>query len=192
MRWILLTTILVPSPASRRPEKARCGQQALQSLSKQHTLIVSLSLIIDSWTIRNSKVYVPDRVRELHRRFGDFPPDSIAKLGTFLPGIRTVEEQSSSLVITGDPSGYLWICSMWSPVSDTDSITPVIRKVLPKILGKFIHQQGSARCLVFLVLLGHLCEKLAVEYAKIVRRLDKIMEIGVCTFPFVGELQLTA
>jgi len=92
-----------------------------------------------------------------------------------------VEEQSSTLVITGDPSGYLWICSVWSPVSDTDAITPVIRKVLPKILSKFIHQQGSARCLVFLVLLGHVCEKLAIEYDKILRRLDKIMEIGVRT-----------
>jgi hypothetical protein len=83
------------------------------------------------------------------------------------------------LVITGDPSGYLWICSVWSSVSNTESITPVIEKVLPGILEKFIHQQGSGRCLVFLVLLGHLCEKLAAEYENILKRLDRIMEIGV-------------
>ncbi len=93
--------------------------------------------------------------------------------------MHTVEEQSSSLVFTGDSSGYLWICSAWSSVTDSDSIAPVINKVLPKILEKFIHQQASGRCLSFLLLLGHLCEKLAVEYGKVLKRLDDIMEIGV-------------
>jgi hypothetical protein len=133
-----------------------------------------------------------------HRNNGDFPPLSIARLdfgkkprkiiGSLEP-TDIVEERSSSLVITGDPSGYLWICSIWSSLTDADSITPPIHS-LPNVLQRFIHQQACGRCLVFLILLGHLCEKLAGEYEMILSRLDIIVGLGVSQFQFRGGSNL--
>lgn len=91
-----------------------------------------------------------------------------------------VEERSSSLVITGDPSGHLWICSIWSSLTDSEAISGSVKSMLP-VLGQFIHQQACARCLAFLILLGHLCERLAAEYDEILSSLDKIVGLGVKT-----------
>lgn len=71
-----------------------------------------------------------------------------------------VEERSSSIVITGDELGSNWICSIWSPLTDSESLALPV-SIVPNLLQKFLHQQASGRCLVFLVLLGHLCEQLA-------------------------------
>ena len=147
--------------------------------------------------MRTKQDHRADKHHELHRQNGDFPPENIANLSTSAPvpadtGVEPepqeehiVEEQATSIVFTGDPSGYLWICSVMSPVTDSKSIGKVItdhKGGIPKILRKFIHQQGSGRCLVFLLLLGHVCEKLAGEYTLLLKRLDDIMDIGVC-FP---------
>ncbi|PVH79529.1 hypothetical protein DL98DRAFT_655454 [Cadophora sp. DSE1049] len=143
------------------------------------------SITISHWSIR------PVSLSEAHiqmfkenRNNGDFPPVSIARLGF---GTRkkfgsaeptdVVEERCSSLVITGDPAGYLWSCSIWSSLTDSESITPPIH-ALPGVLQKFIHQQACGRCLVFLILLGHLCEKLTGEYEMILSRLDVIVGLG--------------
>lgn len=90
-----------------------------------------------------------------------------------------VEERSSSLVITGDPAGHLWICSIWSSLTDAEAMSASVESLLP-VLGQFIHQQACARCLAFLMLLGHLCEKLAAEYDLILGQLDGIVGLGVC------------
>lgn len=122
-----------------------------------------------------------------NRNNGEFPPASIAKLvfGTrrrmkrgFAHATDTVEERCSSLVSTGDPAGNFWVCSMWSSLTDAESISAPINS-LPKVLQRFINQQASGRCLVFLILLGHLCEKLAAEYEMILSRLDLIVGLGV-------------
>jgi len=136
-------------------------------------------LTFPSWAIRTCEEHRTDRYREIHRQHGDFPPENIAKLGFESDTMHMVEEQSSTVVFTGDSSGYLWICSILSSATQSDSIARVVNKVLPRILEKFIHQQASARCLAFLLILGHLCEKLAAEYGEVLARLDDIMEIGV-------------
>lgn len=88
-----------------------------------------------------------------------------------------MEERSSSLVITGDPSGNFWICSIWSSLTEHDSVSALIRS-LPQVLQRFINQQACGRCLVFLILLGHFSENLAGEYDTILKRLDGIVELG--------------
>ena len=90
-----------------------------------------------------------------------------------------MEERSSSLVITGDSSGYFWICSIWSSLTDHEPVSVLIRS-LPQVLQRFINQQVSGRCLVFLILLGHFSEKLAEQYDSILKELDGIVELGVC------------
>jgi hypothetical protein len=121
------------------------------------------------------------------RKNGDFPPAGIAALGEPNYSTKTLhgkvptyimEERSSSLVITGDPSGYFWICSIWSSLTEHESVSPLIQS-LPEVLQRFINQQVSGRCLVFLILLGHFSEKLAKEYEDILKSLDKIVELGV-------------
>ncbi|KAH9217918.1 hypothetical protein DL95DRAFT_89415 [Leptodontidium sp. 2 PMI_412] len=145
------------------------------------------SITISHWSIRPvsiSQAHV--QMFKENRNNGDFPPVSIARLGFGTAPRKNlgspepsdiVEERCSSLVITGDPAGHLWICSIWSSLTDAESITPPIH-VLPSILQRFIHQQACGRCLVFLILLGHLCEKLAGEYEMILSRLDIIVGLG--------------
>jgi len=136
------------------------------------------SITISHWAIRTVDEHRADPHRETHRQNGDFPPENIVNLGYESDEMHVVEEKSSTLVFTGDPSGYLWICSVLSSSTDSDSIAAVVSRVLPNILAKFIHQQEIARCLAFLLLLGHLCEKLASEYGEVLGRLDAIMGIG--------------
>jgi hypothetical protein len=43
----------------------------------------------------------------------------------------------------------------------------------------FIHQQDTGRQLVFLLLLGYMCEKLATECDRFMTELDRIMNLNV-------------
>lgn len=152
------------------------------------------SITITHWSIRPtslSKEHV-ERFRE-NRNNGDFPPLSIAQLGSTKKQRKTfdnfrstdvVEERSSSLIITGDFFGHLWICSIWSSLTDSEAISKSVNVLLP-VLGQFIHQQACARCLAFLILLGHLCEKLAAEYDMILSRLDGIVGLGASFTSFM-------
>lgn len=141
------------------------------------------SITISHWAIRTADEHRADPHRETHRQNGDFPPENIVLLGYKSDQMHVVEERSSTVVMTGHPDGYLWICSVLSSSTDSEAIAAVINKVLPKVLSKFIHQQEMARCLAFLLLLGHVCEKLASEYNQVLSRLDEIMGIGVKRTP---------
>ncbi|KAM0809294.1 hypothetical protein AB5N19_09637 [Seiridium cardinale] len=121
------------------------------------------------------------------RKNGEFPPDSIAKIGATKKQLKhsvyprseyAIEEQSSLLVVTGDSFGHLWICSLWSSLTNSDTARSVVEGAVRRVQQKFIHQQNTGRCLVFLVLLGHLCEKLADEYENILERLDAVVGLG--------------
>jgi len=146
------------------------------------------TITISHWCIRWSDEKESRRFAE-PRKDGYFPPVGIAALGGSTTTLRIVrgklqfcimEERSSSLVITGDSSGYFWICSIWSSLTDHEPVSVLIRS-LPHILQRFINQQASGRCLVFLILLGHFSEKLAGEYDSILKALDTIVELGVRT-----------
>ena len=107
-----------------------------------------------------------------NRKDGIFSPEPHSIDGVSL------EERSSSLVITGDSQGYHWMCSIWSSLLDGEAVqsyTPHFRQVL----HLFIHMEATSRCLIFLIILGHICEKLAHEYSRIVKYLDSVAELGV-------------
>ncbi|KAI9049724.1 hypothetical protein LZ554_005876 [Drepanopeziza brunnea f. sp. 'monogermtubi'] len=146
------------------------------------------SITISHWSIRPVSLSAAHlQLFRENRNNGDFPPASISRLGLSAPHRKNiapppepaaiVEERCSSLVLTGDPAGHLWICTVWSSLTDADAIAPPIH-ALPGVLQRFIHQQACGRCLVFLILLGHLCEKLAAEYEEILARLDVIVGLG--------------
>jgi hypothetical protein len=140
------------------------------------------TITISHWCVGSNNGKDSQQFEET-RKNGDFPPAGIAELGgsTYKAETYIMEERSSSLVITGDPSGYFWICSIWSSLTEHGSLAFLIQS-LPQVLQRFINQQVSGRCLVFLILLGHFSEKLAKEYEDILKRLDTIVELGVRAF----------
>lgn len=138
------------------------------------------SISVSHWTIRNRHGDRDGSYLEKHRQRGKFPPDNVIELGEVSSILEQyiTEEHSSSLMVTGYPSGHGWILSIWSGVTDTESIASVVKDVACGVMDKFIHQQATGRCLVFLVFLGHLCNKLAIEYNKLLTELDGVMGIG--------------
>ncbi|KAK0666027.1 hypothetical protein QBC41DRAFT_157065 [Cercophora samala] len=132
---------------------------------------------ISHWTIRSRNAVEKDPYREVHRQHGNFPPNNIAELGVNIDLQYMVEERSSSIIFTGDPSGRLWICSIISPTIRWDLLHNLISNHTRPLLSIFVHQPSTARCLVFMMFLGHLCETLASEYEKLLSKLDDIIEI---------------
>lgn len=142
------------------------------------------------------------------RQRGEFPPGSVAKLQRLLDSkklkksargnqlstgseeertkpedaIGFIEARSSALVITGDPQGYLWTCSIWSLLIDSREMPQLLRKV-ESILGLFKHQQSSDRSLAFLFLLGIIVEKLSLQVEGMMKSLENYVELGVSDIP---------
>ena len=150
--------------------------------------IWTTTITISHWSIRTSKL---PKDTLLHfkedRKVGPFPPEKVANLGKEKSKkgndpkhpSEILEQRSTSLVITGDLLGSFWLCSIWSPLTDAHSLQAHV-KSLREIVQLFIHQQAAGRCLVFLILLGHLCENLAKEYEAIMSELNKSVGLGVC------------
>ncbi|KAE9369730.1 hypothetical protein N431DRAFT_345331 [Stipitochalara longipes BDJ] len=158
---------------------------ATSRFQERRETVWTTTITISHWCVGSNSDKDPAQFQET-RKNGDFPPAGIAALGGDTYSSRTttgeaatyiMEERSSSLVITGDPSGYFWICSIWSSLTEHESVSVLIQS-LPQVLQSFINQQVSGRCLVFLILLGHFSEKLAEEYESILKRLDTIVELG--------------
>lgn len=148
------------------------------------------SITISHWSIRPSDLSkgYPSRFHE-GRTKGDFPPPSIANLGSVDGAskqrkvknenpIRVIEERSTSLVVTGVSQGFFWLCTIWSPLTKYKHLEVPVNS-LSAILQSFIHQQASGRCLVFLILLGHLCERLANEHERMLEQLNTVVDLGV-------------
>lgn len=151
------------------------------------------SITISHWDVGNIDA---DDLRKLspedERRFkegdnrkkADFPPLSVltgdAKKNLKRKGGNGpfVEERCLSLVITGDPFGYSWTCSLWSSITKASRVKGCIDASLPK-LQQFVHQPASSRCIFFLIFLGDICETLAGKYRQILSYLDEIVELGV-------------
>jgi hypothetical protein len=147
------------------------------------------TITISHWSIRAadlSKQY-PARFHE-GRIKGDFPPASIAnpkpeskskqgKPKKERPAVGVIEERSTSLVVTGDSQGFFWLCTIWSSLTKHKHLEVPVNS-LPAVLQCFIHQQASGRCLVFLVLLGHLCERLAKKHDRMLDQLNTVVDLG--------------
>jgi len=86
-------------------------------------------------------------------------------------------------VITGDENGFSWTCSVISSILD-ESVIAQCTKDITDILEMFINQQYSGRSLVFVVFLGHICEKLARDTEHFLHTLDKIMDMDVSIYQY--------
>jgi len=93
-----------------------------------------------------------------------------------------------SLVITGDPWGRYWTCSVLNELIDEKDAAKLSREV-QDVLQMFIHQQYTARPLVALLLTGYFCEQIAVECENFTEQLDMIMGMDVSsTFPSAASV----
>ena len=115
----------------------------------------------------------------------DFPPKNVSdKRNKTLAQdgrkhqLSTIRELSMSLVITGDRMGRCWTCSIVSELMDEQEIAKYADEI-KDILQMFIHQQYTGRVLVFLLLLGYLCESLSKECENFTEELDDIMGMDV-------------
>lgn len=103
----------------------------------------------------------------------DFPPRSVAE-----ERHGKIHELRLSLAITGDGRGRNWTCSVVCELFDEAAALAHAREAA-EILQMFIHQQDTGRALVFLLLLGYICEALAGECEGFIQELDGIMTRNV-------------
>ncbi|KAK4443437.1 hypothetical protein QBC34DRAFT_443388 [Podospora aff. communis PSN243] len=105
----------------------------------------------------------PDHVEK-----DDFPPQSVAdeRRGK-------IHDLRLSLVMTGDSRGRSWTCSMVCELfSEAQAATYALEAA--ETLQMFIHEQDTGRALVFMLLLGYMCEALAGECDVFIKELDQI------------------
>lgn len=155
------------------------GTASRFSDTKESTWITTIT--ISHWTFNPE---LKEMFDEWRLNKGTFPPSDVRRPTPRVDqkdhssDIRNfIEEGCSSLVITGDQHGYFWICSAWSSLTNDESLSKELEK-LPKILKIFLYQQASGRNLVFLLLLGHFCEKLQSKYEDVLDDLNQFCELG--------------
>ena len=112
---------------------------------------------------------------------GEYPPRSVRMLSKSDKINRSIsdyiEERSSIIVVTGDAKGYMWTCSIWSSLMEPKHLPVESIKTISEL---FKHQQSTGRDLVFLALLGCLCERLSAMLEEGLEKLKSYVELGVC------------
>ncbi|MCJ1399477.1 hypothetical protein MMC11_002679 [Xylographa trunciseda] len=119
---------------------------------------------------------------------GEYPPQNVRMLLRVprlkdekdyrkIPGY--IEERSSLIVVTGDAKGYLWTCSIWSSLICAQDVPS---QSIMNISKLFRHQQTTGRNLIFLALLGLLCEKLNAELEHGLESVKNYVELGQNVF----------
>lgn len=98
----------------------------------------------------------------------DFPPQSVAEERS-----GKIHDLRLSLAITGDSRGRSWTCSMVCELFSEAQASDYALEAA-ETLQMFIHEQDTGRALVFMLLLGYMCEALAGECNKFIKELDRI------------------
>ncbi|MCJ1243289.1 hypothetical protein MMC30_000486 [Trapelia coarctata] len=163
------------------------------------------SITVVGWGLRPPS-FPEDLVRRFEegRKHGEIPPKKLLDLvgadkkgrwtrtaqntsGTEESMHRQLEEQASTIVISGDPHGIFWKCSILSPLfrdepdaskDDSEPSTTAYVREVEEIAQMFVHRQAVGRRLCFVMLVGHLCHLLAEEYENIVTYLDTVLDIS--------------
>ena len=112
----------------------------------------------------------------------DFPPKNVSDKRTLAEEghhhLLSINEMSMSLVFTGDRMGRCWTCTIMCELIEESAMSTYIIEIM-KIQQMFIHQQYAGRALCLLLLLGYMCQSLAIECESFAEELDKIMGMEV-------------
>jgi hypothetical protein len=85
----------------------------------------------------------------------------------------------SSIIISTNGFGDFSKCSVITDLI-SDCKLRKLAEVLQELWHKFIHQPQTARCLVFLLILGLLCQEIARRYEDAVNHFVRLLNLGVC------------
>jgi hypothetical protein len=97
------------------------------------------------------------------------------ELAMFRPHL---ELNSSSVVISTSPFGDFGKCSVLSRAVE-EAVHLRLSKIAIEVSNAFIHQPHTARCLIFMLYLGAICDAIALQYEDILKCLDKPLGLGV-------------
>ncbi|KAL2067648.1 hypothetical protein VTL71DRAFT_15744 [Oculimacula yallundae] len=109
----------------------------------------------------------------LHETLRKFQP-KIHELEDSKPG--QILLNASSIVISTNEFGDFSKCSIISELI-SEEILLKLKKEVPIVWQCFIHQPQTGRCLVFLLMLGHLCQAITSEHQQAIEYLSSIINI---------------
>jgi len=135
--------------------------------------------------------WVTDKGKNIKVKPGPFSiyfPEDTAREGRFqalwqytergLERLRKVYSLSLSLAITGDERGRSWTCSVICELFDEADMARYTTEAMG-ILQLFLHQQHTGRCLVFLLFLGYMCDRMAEECDRFTVELRALVNLSV-------------
>ena len=89
-----------------------------------------------------------------------------------------IELQMSSIILSTNAFGDFSKCTIVSELIDDKKMGHIVIAAR-KLWQKFIHQPQTARCLVFLLILGEICQKLARDYKEAIKVLKSVLKLDV-------------
>lgn len=95
-----------------------------------------------------------------------------------------IELQISSIIISTNAFGDFSKCTVVSESVDDQKMGLIVQAVR-KLWQKFINQPQTARCLVFLLVLGEMCQEIAQDYQKAIETLASVLKLDVSLLPLL-------
>jgi len=84
----------------------------------------------------------------------------------------------SSIVLSTNPFGDFSKCTIISELINQEEMKAVVNEAR-KLWQQFVHQPQTGRCLVFLLVLGKLVQKITETYNVAINKLTSILELDV-------------
>jgi hypothetical protein len=178
------------------PESAAClGNHIIRfcqfSCRKGETWVASITL--RSWRVDSNgppsdddqsqafkddePIYLPQKFKKV---WGYASQKKKKKLGLEKLNLEELsfELDVSSIVISTNAFGDFSRCTVVSKLIGNDDMKDIVQEAR-QLWQKFIHQPQTARCLVFFLVLGKICQRITQNYKKAVELLTSILELNV-------------
>ena len=105
------------------------------------------------------------------KRKGDNEKPEVGEDTIFKPEV-------SSVILSTNAFGDFSKCTVVSELIDNEKMESIVEDAR-RLWQKFIHQPQTARCLVFLLLLGEFCQVIAEHYKTAIDKLSSILKLDV-------------
>jgi hypothetical protein len=122
-------------------------------------------------------IYLPQKFKQV---WGNASQKKKKKLGLEKLSLEKLsfELDVSSIVISTNAFGDFSKCTVVSKLVGNDDMMGIVQSAR-KLWQKFIHQPQTARCLVFFLVLGKICQHITQNYKEAVELLTSILELNV-------------